>query len=379
MDGSRCERAYRSAGFLLAVALAGIFALPPQGGAEPRTRYELADLKALENAFSDLADVVRPSVVAIRGYQIRNSTERDSLVKVPIAQGSGFIISAEGHIATNRHVLEDADVITATLHDGRYYEATLRETDARSDLAVLKIEADNLKPVKWGDITRVRVNQWAFACGNPFGLANHSGDSSITVGVVSALGRQMTQRISGDSQVHYYGNLIETSAAINPGNSGGPLFNVDGEVIGVVTAIETSSGVNEGLGFAIPIDPNTRRILETLSEGKEVRYGFLGVSVNDLEAPATRRVSDTRPHRGARIVRIDPPEGPAGKAGLKPDDVVIEINGVPVIDTDHLVRMVGFTPVGSSVTITYVREQVKRKATVMVGDRYELLGLNVSN
>jgi S1-C subfamily serine protease len=332
----------------------------------------------LETAFADMAEEVRPTVVAIRCYQLRNSAERDSLVKVPIAQGSGFIISADGHIATNRHVLDDADVITATLNDGRYYEATLRETDPRSDLAVVKIDADDLKPVKWGDISRVRVNQWAFACGNPFGLANTSGDSSITVGVVSALGRQMTHRISGDSQVQYYGNLIETSAAINPGNSGGPLFNVDGEVIGIVTAIETSSGVNEGLGFSIPIDSNTRKILETLSEGKRVRYGFLGVSVNDVDPPSTRRVADMKPYRGARIVRIDP-NGPAAQAGLQADDVVIEINGVPIKDTDHLVRMVGFSPVGSSVDITYLRDQVKRKVSAMVGDRYELLGVNMSN
>lgn len=377
MEASRALRAYKSAWVVIAVVLAGLLALPPQGGAEPRPRYEFADLKALENAFTDLAEGVRPSVVAIRCYQLRRSAERDSVVKVPIAQGSGFIISNEGHIATNRHVLEDAEIITVTLNDGRYYEAELRETDVRSDLAVIKIEADNLKPVKWGDLSRVRVNQWAFACGNPFGLANNSGDSSITVGVVSALGRQMTHRISGDSQLQYYGNLIETSAAINPGNSGGPLFSVDGEVIGVVTAIETSSGVNEGLGFAIPIDQNTRHVLTTLSEGKKVRYGFLGVSVNDVDPPSTRRVVDTRQNRGARIMRIDPPNGPAGAAGLQVDDLVVEINGVEVRDTDHLVRMVGFTPVGAQVDVTYLRDSVKRKATVTVGDRYELLGLQL--
>jgi len=380
MNRSYRVRAYRPAWVFSMAAAAAICGLTAKGGAEPRSRYDTADLKALQNAFVTLADTIRPSVVAIRCYQLRNAANHDALVKVPVAQGSGFVFDADGYIATNKHVIEDCDVTSVILYDGRSVEATVRETDLRSDLAVLKIDAADLHPAKWGDLANVHVNQWAFAAGNPFGLANESGDASVTVGVVSALGRQMTHRIAGDSSVQYYGNLIETSAAINPGNSGGPLFNLDGEVIGVVTAIETSSGVNEGIGFAIPTDSNARQILDTLKEGKKVRYGFLGVSVNDMSPAAeARQVSDSRYYGGARIVRLDPPNGPAGRAGLQADDVVVEVNGVPIRNTDHLVRMVGFTPVGSSVEVTYLRNEVKRKATITIGDRYELLGVDTKD
>jgi serine protease Do len=190
------------------------------------------------------------------------------------------------------------------------------------------------------------VNQWAFAAGNPFGLANNSGRLSVTFGVVSALGRQLTRRLARDSELQYYGNLIETSAAINPGNSGGPLFNIEGEVIGVVTAIETSSGVNEGQGFAIPIDRHTRRILDTLKAGQPVHYGFLGVKVEDAglrrdrggvfnpgrareeaERNGSRIVASPRTYHGAAIVGITFAAGPAASAGLRAKDVIIEFDG----------------------------------------------------
>jgi len=342
------------------------------GGAP--SHYDLADLKALEQAFVELADKVRPSVVAIRAYKVRDAEQADTLVKVPISQGSGFVIQSDGYIATNSHVIEGADLISVVLFDGTRYEAKPRETDARSDLAVLKIEAEGLPAVRWGDASKVRVNQWTFACGNPFGLANNEGRASITFGTVSALGRQMSDRLPGPPQLHYYGNLIETTSTINPGSSGGPLFNLAGEVIGVVTAIETSTGFHEGSGFAVPIDKNTRTILDTLKGGQAMRYGFLGVSVDDVREPISRRVADAARPRGVRITALDPPNGPAATAGLKPDDVVTEFAGVPVESADHFVRLVGFTPVGAEVEMTYVRRQVQRKTTVTLGDRQTLLG-----
>jgi len=343
--------------------------------AQPPTHYDLADLKALEQAFVDLAEKVRPSVVAVRTYRTRN-TGKDTLVKIPFSQGSGFVIDAGGYVVTNRHVIEGADSIMVILENGLRYDATVVRYDERSDLAVIKVEAADLTPVRFGDVGTVKVNQWAFACGNPFGLANEDGRASVTYGVVSALGRQMTDRLPANDQVHYYGNLIETSAAINPGSSGGPLFNLDGEVIGVVTAIESASGVNEGRGFAIPIEKNTRGILETLKAGKEVRYGFLGVTVDDVEPPDSRQVVDTGRFRGAKITRIDPPSSPAGAAGLKANDIVIEFDGIPVEGKDQLVRLVGFTPVGREVTVTYLRRQVKHKATVTIADRNQSLGVS---
>jgi serine protease Do len=333
------------------------------------SKYSIGDMKALESSFVQLSDTVRPSVVAIRAYQVRAGKEADTRLKVPVSQGSGFIIDSDGFIATNMHVIDSGHVLSVTLYDGTTYDATLVQKDERADLAVLSIDAKHLPAIRWGDAARVRVNQWAFACGNPFGLANRSGQPSITYGVVSALGRDMTERIAEDTNIHYYGNLIETSAAINPGSSGGPLFNLDGEAIGVVTAIQTSTGVNEGMGFAIPIDVNTRRILEKLKRGEAVRYGYLGVGVDDVEAPTSARVADMRRVRGARITKVEPSNGPAALAGLSPDDVVIEFNGTPIENRDHLIRVVGFTPVGTEATVKYLRKHVERKATLKVVDR----------
>ena len=215
--------------------------LPVHGELPPR--YALADLKALEGAFVELAEQVRPSVVAIRTYLVSNADAPSTRgVLRPFSQGSGFVIDSEGFIATNRHVIAGADVISVILHTGIRHDATVVQSDRRSDLAVLEVDAENLKAVQWGDLQNVKINQWAFACGNPFGLANRDGGASVTFGVVSALGREMTRRLVGNSDNEYYGNLIETSATINPGNSGGPLFNVDGGVIGIVTAIETLAG-----------------------------------------------------------------------------------------------------------------------------------------
>lgn len=357
--------------FVAAVAM-GTAAVLAQG----EERYDRADLKALEDAFVELAAEVQPVVVAIRTYRAHDGEESaDFPVRVPLSQGSGFVVDSQGYIATNRHVVAGADVVTVRLFDGTAHDARVVADDPRSDLAVLKIEQEHLPVVRWGDLSRVRVNQWAFACGNPFGRANQDGRSSVTVGVISALGRQMTRRLVGNSDVEYYGNLIETSAPINPGNSGGPLFNLEGEVIGIVTAIETSSGLSEGHGFAIPVDKNTRRIVATLKSGRKVRYGFLGVEVQEVEPDPTGRVVSTRPNLGAVIREIKIPNGPAARAGLKPRDVVIEYDGVLVENHDHLVRLVGFTPVGSEVVITYLRSGVKQRTTVEIGDRLELLGV----
>ncbi len=337
-------------------------------------QYELADLKALQAAFVELAEDIRPSVVAIRTYRVSDPKNAGTrLVLRPHSQGSGFVIDSDGHVVTNRHVVEEANVISVILHNGLKYDATIVRADQRSDLAVLKIEVDNLKAIDFGDLSGVKVNQWVFACGNPFGLANDDGRTSVTYGVVSALGRQMTDRLVRNSDLQYYGNMIETSAAINPGSSGGPLFNLDGEVVGIVTAIETSSGVTEGHGFAIPVDKNTRRILDLLKAGEEVHYGFLGVLVQDVDPPQSTLVVDKRVYRGAELRSISLRDGPAARAGLKARDIIVEYDSMPIEDSDHLVRLVGFTPVGTEVPVTYLRSGVKRKTVVTVGDRQQML------
>ncbi len=356
------------------VLLLGALLWPAGVRAELPDRYTLADLKLLERAFQELAENVRPSVVAIQTYVIPDPARTGHrFFKIPRNRGSGFVIDSDGYIATNRHVLEDSDLIQVRLHDGRAFEATVRQSDLRSDLAVIKIDAQDLRPIEWGDLENLKVNQWCFAVGNPFGLAGGDGRLSITYGVVSALGRNLTEQLAVNWDIQYYGNLIETSTAINPGYSGGPLFNVDGEVIGIVTAIETSTGVNQGHGYAIPIDKNSRRIIDLLKAGKPVHYGFLGIKVGEPDRPRSDWVVNTRYYQGAAIASITNPDGPAARAGLKVRDIVIEFEGVPVENSDHLVRLVQFTPVGTEADVTFLRGNVKRKTTVTLGDRDEML------
>ena len=292
------------------------------------------------------------------------------------ATAAASFFDADGYIATNKHVLEEpANNFVVVLDTGEKFEAKLQAWDIRSDLAVLKIDAENLKAARWGDLTSVRVNQWTISVGNPFGLGNKNGNLSVGLGTVTSLGRSLTDRLAEDQNLQYYGNLIESSSPINPGNSGGPLFNVDGQLIGIVTAIETSSGVNEGAGFAIPIDHNTRRILETLKSGRRVKYGYLGIVVADTDASNVRRVVDGRVYRGALIRSIDLKDGPASRGGLKPRDIIIEVDGTPVRDRDHLTELVSFTPAGENAVLTFLRRGAKRKTTIQLGDRYKLLGL----
>jgi serine protease Do len=361
---------FRKNRWMLRVAAAGTLAVVLSSRATAQTphRYELADLRALEQAFTDLAVNVRPSVVAIRTYQTRRPSDTDAAVRIPHSQGSGLIIDTSGFIATNAHVIDGGESIVVMLHDRSRFDAVVVQTDERSDLVVLKIDAANLPPVRFGDGSKLRVNQWAFACGNPFGLANHDGKASVTWGVISALNRQMTDRLVGVDPMRYYGNLIETSAAINPGSSGGPLFNLDGEVVGIVAAIETASGVNEGHGFAIPVDKNLLQVMDTLKSGRAVRYGFLDVTVAEVEAPESRRVADSVQPRGARVMQVKP-AGPGDRAGLKPGDVIIGFNGTPIEGSDQLIRLVGFTPVGTEAKVTFLRKQVRREVAITVADR----------
>lgn len=324
-----------------------------------------ADLKLLQNSFADIAADVVPCVVAVRTY-INGFGRGERSVLRPLSQGAGMIIRSNGTILTNYHVIEDATDVTVVLHDGTDHDAGIVQVDPRSDVAILKIAADNLRPVKFRDLSNVRVGHWTFAVGNPFGLGNHTGKTSFTVGNVSSIGRNLTQWLD-ETDNRYYGNLIESSAAINPGNSGGPLFNLEGEVMGVVTAIETRSGVAEGVGFAIPITARMLTIIDQLERGEEVRYGYLGVTVMTDAPSKYHSVGDQRVH-GAQLGDILS-DGPAERAGLRTGDIIIELDGSPVADADHLVRLVGATPVGSPVTARFVRDGDRRDASVTLGDR----------
>jgi serine protease Do len=350
-----------------------VVAAPLASGQANRDLVEVDDLRELEHAFTQLAQKVRPSAVSIRTYAlcplIRSGAEER--LHWPRSHGSGAVIRRDGYILTSTHVIEGADEIVVTMHDGREIEAELVQADQRSDLAVIKIDAQNLRPVRLGDLSRVRQGQWCFVVGNPFGLSNTSGKPALTYGIVSALGRDLNDELNAEdlaeAERRYYGNLIQTSAAINPGNSGGPLFNINGEMTGVVIAIASRSGVNEGTGFAIPVTRRTREIIDLLRRGEQVQYGYLGVEVSDNRAG--RRITGDHQAPGAVISGLALPDGPAAKARLKEDDIIIEFEGIEIENTDQLVRVVQATPVGKSAEVVYLRNGTRRTAQVTLAAR----------
>ncbi len=327
----------------------------------------LINLRTLQNSFAPLADDLRPSVVAIHAYE-GSAEDRPRIRLKPLSQGSGVIFKSNGYILTNYHVIENFSDIRITLLNGNRHQATIIQIDERADMAVLKIDADHLRAARFADADGVRVGHWTIAIGNPFGLANFTGRTAFTIGNISTLGRNLSDQLDR-SDTRYYGQLIETSAAINPGNSGGPLFNIDGQIIGIVTAIETASGVNEGLGFAIPINDRTMKIIERLTRGEEVQYGYLGVNIERNRSRKTYDVRKRQVH-GARINRIVP-DSPAGNSVLQTGDVIVEFDGIPIEDIDQFVRVVGATPVGESVITKFVRHSSIQATTIRLGDRFE--------
>ncbi len=361
----RLARGGLGAGLLL-VLTAGAPGAPPE-------LYRVPDLKALQNTFADLAQRVKPSVVAIRTYRhlgLPSDQSNERIPQMPNTFGSGVIIRADGLILTNQHVLEDADVIKVVLFNRNEYEARIIQRDVRSDLAVIKIDAKPLRTATLGDVQNVRVGYWCLVVGNPFGIAYGDGNPAVTYGNIAALGRSLTGELTTNdpNDTRYYGDLLETSTPINPGNSGGPLFDIDGRVIGIVTAIVSRSGITEGAGFAIPICARTRRIIDTLAAGEPVRYGYLGVEVDTAPASAAAPGGEGAP-RGALISRINETEGPAAQANLRPNDVITEFAGVSIESGDQLVRVVGMTPVGAQAKVRFVRGGALRETVVTLAER----------
>jgi len=230
-------------------------------------------------------------------------------------QGSGFIISDDGYILTNNHVVGDADKIRVKLHDGREFDAERVGADPKSEVAVIKIEAENLPFVEMGDSEALEIGEWVVAIGNPFGLSE-----TLTVGVVSAKGRS-------NIGVADYEDFIQTDAAINPGNSGGPLLNIEGRVIGINTAIYSQSGGYMGIGFAIPINMATA-IKEQLVESGKVVRGYLGIHIQEF-TPDLARSFGIDEAGGILISEVEP-DSPADKAGLRQADIIRKLNDVPV-------------------------------------------------
>jgi len=275
---------------------------------------------------------------------------------VPVqGQGSGFIVSADGVVLTNAHVVQNASEVTVKLTDRREFRAKVLGTDAATDIAVLRIDAKDLPAVKLGDPAGARVGDWVVAIGSPFGFEN-----SVTAGIVSAKSRSLP----GDIYVPF----IQTDVAVNPGNSGGPLFNLAGEVIGINSQIYSRSGGYQGLSFAIPIDMALRVKNQIVATGRAT-HARLGVNVQTMNQVLAQSFGLDRA-AGALVAGVAP-GGPADKAGLKPGDVVLEFEGRPVSDSGAMAAMVGQSGPGEKVRLTVWRKGKKQQLIATLGSSSE--------
>ncbi len=272
------------------------------------------------------------------------------------ALGSGFIISPDGYIVTNNHVIEGADEIQIEMFSGKKMDAKLIGTDPKTDIALLKVEEKDLPFVPFGDSDKMRVGDWVMAMGNPLGQG-----FSVSAGIVSARNREL----SGT-----YDDFIQTDAAINRGNSGGPLFNMEGDVIGVNTAILSPNGGSIGIGFSMASNV-VSKVVQQLQNFGETRRGWLGVRIQDV-TPDVAEAMGLTDVKGALVT--DVPAGPAMDAGIKAGDVITAFDGTPVDDTRHLVRRVADTEIGKAVPIVVLREGKSETLSITLGRREDAEG-----
>lgn len=288
------------------------------------------------------------------------SRERSSL-------GSGFIVSADGYVITNHHVVKDAEEIIVRLNDRREYAAELVGSDERSDIALLKLDADGLPALKLGDSSKLKVGEWVLAIGSPFGF-----DYSVTAGIISAIGRSLPNE--------NYVPFIQTDVAINPGNSGGPLFNLNGEVIGVNSQIYSRTGGFMGLSFAVPADV-VQSVYRQLRDNGRVARGWLGVLIQDVTGELAESFEMDHPH-GALIAKVLA-DGPAEAAGLEVGDIVVRFNGDKINFSSDLPPLVGNTSIGSTVPVEIIRrakyQTIQVKISELPGDYSVVAGNNPPN
>ena len=324
--------------------------------------------------FTEIVDSASPAVVKILvEYESENPRYQEQIEELPEAlrrffdfrggppvpreragMGSGFIFSSDGYVVTNNHVVENARQVVVRLPDRQEFDAEVVGTDPRSDLAVLKVDASRLPFLQLADEDDVKVGQWVLAIGSPFSL-----DFSVTAGIVSALGRSLPTE-TGDNYVPF----IQTDVAINPGNSGGPLFNLDGEVIGVNSQIFTRSGGSIGLSFAIPVSV-VRNVITQIREKGIVERGWLGVSIQDVDRNLAESFGLDRP-RGALIAQVGR-DSPAERAGLQSGDVITVFDGEPIETSADLPHVVGLIAPGTRVEALIVREGEEQAIDVEVG------------
>ncbi len=302
-------------------------------------------------SFADLAEKLTPSVVNISSFSQSETENGEGNTPLSESLGSGFIIDGNGYIITNNHVVDKAESISITLSDNTKTEARVIGKDPKTDLALIKIETKRpLNAVKFGDSDKIRVGDWVLAIGNPFGLG-----SSVTAGIVSAKSR--------DIESGPYDSFIQTDASINQGNSGGPMFNLQGEVIGISSAIFSTTGASQGVGFAIPANL-AGWVISQLKEHGEVKRGWIGIKIQ----PNTPEIADSlgiSANQGVVVSGVTE-QGPAQKAGLQAGDIVLSFNLQPIDNTKNLSRLIAETKIGTPAPIEIWRSGQKQTLTVPI-------------
>lgn len=302
-------------------------------------------------SFADLAEKLTPSVVNISSFSQNETENGEGNTPLSESLGSGFIIDGNGYIITNNHVVDKAESISITLSDDTKTEARVIGKDPKTDLALIKIETKRpLNAVKFGDSDKIRVGDWVLAIGNPFGLG-----SSVTAGIVSAKSR--------DIESGPYDSFIQTDASINQGNSGGPMFNLQGEVIGISSAIFSTTGASQGVGFAIPANL-AGWVISQLKEHGEVKRGWIGIKIQ----PNTPEIADSlgiSANQGVVVSGVTE-QGPAQKAGLQAGDIVLSFNRQPIDNTKNLSRLIAETKIGTPAPIEIWRSGQKQTLTVPI-------------
>ena len=369
----------------MSILIAGFMVLQVEAKIDPESQATIAQMEKFSEAFAAVASEVNPGVVAIinkRVIGVRRSTGNlffDYLFgggqyrREPRQQGlgSGVIVSRDGYVLTNHHVIAGADEIEVERDDGRTFDAMLVGTDPQSDVAVLKIDGRDLPALKMGDSDKLKVGSWVLAIGNPYGLRH-----TVTYGIVSAIGR-------GNLDIVDYEDFIQTDAAINPGNSGGAMVNLRGELVGLNTAILSRSGGSQGIGLAVPINM-ARNIMYQIIEAGEVKRGYLDVVVQDL-TPELSEALGLSVNRGALVQEVGEF---AEQTGLQPGDVIVGLNNREISNADEFLTRIARIPPGAQVSIELIRDGVNKKLRVTVDafdpfrglqevERQRALGLNV--